>query len=344
MTLRSVAYGRRHEAPGRIQQCGVNPPVINAAVSTLGASPAFRHARRGRKNMLQSVPKKTTRLLAIDPASAEPSRPKITVFGKPGVGKTWGALDFPSVYFIDTEAGADLAHYTAKLSKAGGVYFGREQGSQDFATVIEQVKALATESHDYKTLVIDSLSKIYNLEVNKEAERLGEKDGFGASKKPAVRMSGTLIRWLDKLDMNVILICHEKPEWSKGEQIGFVPDAHEKLEYELHLCLRITKEGESRKATVKKSRLIEFADGSRFDWSYEDFTKKYNRKVMEAAAKQIILASPEQLGELNELLEIVRLPDGEVEKWLKKANVETLAEMPSDKLGACITMLRSKIK
>jgi hypothetical protein len=288
--------------------------------------------------------KKPTKLAAVDPKATEPSRPKITIFGKPGVGKTWGALDFPSVYYIDTEAGADLAHYTDKLKKSGGVYFGREQGSQDFATVIEQVKALATETHPYKTLVIDSLSKIYNLEVNKEAERLGEKDGFGASKKPAVRMSGTLIRWLDKLDMNVILICHEKPEWSKGEQIGFVPDAHEKLEYELHLCLRITKEGDSRKALVKKSRLIEFIDGTRFDWSYAEFTKKFDKKVMEANAKQIVLASPEQLAELNELLEIVRLPDGEIEKWLKKANVESLAEMTSDKIGACITMLKGRIK
>lgn len=287
---------------------------------------------------------KTSKLGAVDPKATEPSRPKITVFGKPGVGKTWGALDFPSVYYVDTEAGADLAHYTDKLKRSEGVYFGREQGSQDFATVIEQVKALATETHPYKTLVIDSLSKIYNLEVNKEAERLGEKDGYGASKKPAVRMSGTLIRWLDKLDMNVILICHEKPEWSKGEQVGFIPDAHEKLEYELHLCLRITKEGDSRKAFVKKSRLIEFAEGSRFDWSYAEFARKYDKRIMEAAAKQIVLASQDQLDELNELLEVVRLPDGEIEKWLKKANVEKLSEMDSEKIQACIEMLKGKIK
>lgn len=298
---------------------------------------------------MQTIQRTTTKkpaskLLAVDPKTTEPSRPKITVFGKPGVGKTWGALEFPSVYYIDTEAGADLAHYTDRLKKSGGVYFGREQGSQDFTTVIEQVKALATEKHHYKTLVIDSLSKIYNLEVNKEAERLGEKDGFGASKKPAVRMSGTLIRWLDKLDMNVILICHEKPEWSKGEQVGFVPDAHEKLEYELHLCLRITKEGESRKAYVKKTRLKEFPDGAKFDWSYAEFVKKYGTKTMEAEAAPIVLATSEQLIELNTLLEIVRLPDGETEKWLKKANAESFSDMDSDKVAACITMLKGKAK
>jgi hypothetical protein len=284
------------------------------------------------------------KLRAVDPKSAAPSRPKITVFGKAGVGKTWAALDFPNVYYIDTEGGADLAHYTDKLKKSGGVYFGREAGSQDFATVIEEVKTLATVKHPYKTLVIDSLSKIYNLEVNKEAERLGDKEGFGAAKKPAVRLSSTLIRWLDKIDMNVIIICHEKPEWSKGEQIGFVPDAHEKLEYELHLCLRITKEGDSRKAFVKKSRLIQFADGSRFNWSYDEFAKLYGKEIIDSDVKQIILASPEQVEEIDKLLEIVKLPNGEVERWFRKANVDSFSEMESEKIAACINALKSKIK
>lgn len=303
-------------------------------------APAFIAKEAAAKTVVK--PKLISKLGAVDPKAAEPSRPKVTVFGKPGVGKTWGALDFPSVYYIDTEGGADLDHYTDKLKKVGGVYFGREQGSQDFATVIDQVKALATEKHPYKTLVIDSLSKIYNLEVTKEAERLGEKDAFGASKRPAVRRSAELIRWLDKLDMNVILICHEKPEWSKGEQIGFVPDAHEKLEYELHLCLRVVKEGESRKAYIKKSRLKEFPDASKFDWSYAEFVKKYGKDVMEAQAKQIVLATAEQIKELNDLLEVIKLPEGETEKWLKKANVEKFEEMDTDKIASCIMHLKTK--
>lgn len=292
-------------------------------------------------------PKAKSKLGAVDPKAADPSRPKITVFGKPGVGKTWGALDFPSVYYIDTEAGADLAHYTDKLKKSGGVYFGREQGSQDFATVIEQVKALATEEHSYKTLVIDSLSKIYNIEVNKEAEKFAlknpdAKSDYGASKKPALRLSGTLIRWLDKLDMNVILICHEKAEWAKGEQIGYIPDAHEKLEYDLHLCLQILKEGDSRKAFVKKSRLKEFPDASRFDWSYPEFVKRFGAVKIEAVAKQVILATPEQVKELNDLLEIIKIPEDTIEKWLKKANAENFEDMETKVILACINLMKSK--
>ena len=73
-----------------------------------------------------------SRLKAVAPKAAEPSKPKVLIFGKPGVGKTWQALDFPSVYYIDTEGGADLAHYTDKLERSGGVYRARLlQGGPD---------------------------------------------------------------------------------------------------------------------------------------------------------------------------------------------------------------------
>ena len=106
-----------------------------------------------------------SKLRAVTPKAAEPSKPKMLLYGRPGVGKTWASLDWPSVFYIDTEGGADLAHYTDKLERAGGVYLGPEQGSLSFETVMEQVQALATEQHLYRTLVIDSISKLFNMEM-----------------------------------------------------------------------------------------------------------------------------------------------------------------------------------
>lgn len=291
-----------------------------------------------------AVVKKPSKLKAVDPQAAEPSKPKILIFGKAGVGKTWASLDFPNCYYVDTEGGANLKHYTDKLKSSGGIYFGPEQGSQDFDTIIDQIKALGTEEHPYKTLVIDSISKLHNLEVNIEAERLGEKDAFGASKKPALRKMATLMRWAERIDMNVIMIAHEKSLWFKGEQIGVTFDGADKLDYELHLCLNIQKTGDTRKAFVKKTRLLEFPDASNFPWSYLDFATKYGKDVIEGGVKQIVLATTEQLAELNTLLEMVKLPDGEVEKWLKKANADSFADMDSTKIAACITMLKDRVK
>ena len=286
-----------------------------------------------------------SKLKAVDPKSAEPKKPKLLIYGKPGVGKTWVSLDFPGVYYIDTEGGANLDHYTDKLKASGGAYMGPEQNSLDFATVIEQVQALATEKHNFKTIVIDSISKLYNLAIMTEAERLGDKDAFGASKKPAIAHMRRLINWLSRVDMNVILVSHEKPEWglnSKGErvEIGQTFDAYDKLEYELDLCLNIIKAGPSRSARVRKSRLLEFPDASSFPWSYKDFAEKYGQDVMEKKSETIELATTDQLKEIEKLFSIVKLPEGQEDKWLKAAQVEGWEEMTSAKIGSLIEHIK----
>src|SRR5262245_54048382 len=151
----------------------------------------------------------TTKLKARAPEDVKHGRIKGGVFGKGGAGKTWLALSFPRVYYIDTEGGADLPQYMERLKESGGVYFGRREGSTDAREVLAQVKALATEKHEYKTLVIDSISKLQNTMFAVEEERLGDKNAFGAYKKPAISFQRQLMTWLDRLDMNVWLIAHE---------------------------------------------------------------------------------------------------------------------------------------
>lgn len=286
-----------------------------------------------------------SKLKAVEPKSAEPKKPKILIYGKPGVGKTWASLDFPGVYYIDTEGGANLSHYTDKLKASGGAYMGPEQGSLDFETVIQEVQTLATEGHSYKTIVIDSISKLYNTAISSEAERLGDKDAFGASKKPAIAYMRRLINWLSRVDMSVILISHEKPEWGlngKGErvEIGSTFDAYDKLEYELDLCINVIKAGPNRTARVRKSRLQEFPDASTFPWSYKDFSSKYGVEVIEKKSEALHLATDEQLAELKKLMSVVKLPDGQEEKWLKAAQVDGWEEMSTDRIGKAIDHIK----
>ncbi len=289
-----------------------------------------------------------SKLRAVAPKAASPSKSKILIFGKPGVGKTWAALDWPQVYYIDTEGGADLAHYTAKLERSGGMYMGPEQGSLSFETLLEQIVALATEKHSFKTVVIDSITKIFQTEIANEAERLGDKDAFGASKKSAVSYMRRLTSWLQRIDMNVIMIAHEKPLWGLDEkkqrsEIGVCPGAWDRLEYELHLVLNIVKAGPRRIAKVGKSRLTGFEEASTFEWSYANFAEKFGKDFIEADTKQLVLATPDQLAELTHLLETVRLPEGQAEKWLTAAGVSDFAEMDGDKVEKCIASLKAKL-
>lgn len=293
-----------------------------------------------------------SKLRAVQPKSAAPSRSKALVFGRPGVGKTWTALDFPSVYYLDTESGANLPHYTDKLDRAGGVYLGPEQGSTDFAAVIEQMQALATEEHPYRTLVIDSVSKLFNDAVAREADRIisgGNKDEYGASKKPAVSAMRRLVSWLGRLDMNVLLIAHAKDEYrlnEKGQRevAGDTFDCWDKLEYELDLVLGVEKRGASRVAVVRKSRLLGFPPATTLPWSYEEFANRYGREHLEATAKAIVLATIDQMAELHALLEKVRMPDDWLGKCLEAAKADRVEELSTDQIEKMINLVKGKMQ
>jgi hypothetical protein len=284
-------------------------------------------------------------LKAIKPKQTPPKKPKILIYGKPGVGKTWVSLDFPTAYFIDTEGGATLAHYQEKLEKSGGVYLGVSEGSTDFPTVLEQVKTLATQKHHYKTLVIDSITKIFALAIAGEIERLGKDDVFGKSKVLPVSYMRRLVNYLTTLDMTVILIAHEKTEWGmvngQRAEIGNTFDCWEKLEYELDLVLQILKDGSVRAAKVKKSRLSGFHDGKGLAWSYKDFAELYGKDIIESEPVPIVIASEAQLKELEHLFSIVKLPADFEEKCLKKLNVDCWRDAETNGVQKAIDYIKT---
>jgi len=285
---------------------------------------------------------KRSKLKAIAPTEAQPSKPKILVYGRPGVGKTWWALDFPSVYYIDTEGGASRGQYIEKLKSSGGVYMGPEQESQDFEKVIEELKTLATEEHPFKTVVIDSLSKLYNATIAREMDRLGDRDAFGASKKPATVLTRKLINWIDRIDMNVILIAHEKTMWEKQEQTGFTFDAWDKLEYELDLAIRVIKLGDKRLGNVRKSRITGFPDGDSFAWNYTDFSHRYGKDVIEMQGKAIKLATEEKILEVEALIKELKVPDEGMQKWLSKEKVSHLREVRASRIDFLISEMKKE--
>lgn len=289
-----------------------------------------------------------SKLKAVDPKSAKPSKAKILIFGDSGVGKTFGALDFPQPYYMDIEGGASQGQYTDKLKASGGAYFGVDEGAQDFNEVLDQVKALATEKHGFKTVVFDSITKLFNLEIARENERLlaaNKKDEFGSSKKPAVKYMQRLIAWLQRMDMNTVLIAHGKAEWGKAsdgtrEEIGKTFDCWEKLIYELDLTLEIFKVGQKRMARVKKSRLVGFPDAEVFPWSYAEFAKRYGETALTEAVQEIKLASEGDLTELYGLMTQKKTTEEEKEKWLSAAKVSTFEEMDADKVAKLIKHLK----
>jgi hypothetical protein len=289
-----------------------------------------------------------SKLKAKPPEETKPGKTKGVIYGASGVGKTWFTLSFPTPYYFDTEGGADLRHYQARLKEAGGAYLGPEDGTLDFNFLIEQIQALATEKHTYKTLIIDSITKIYQTAISNEQERLGDKDAFGASKKPAVAAMRRLVNWIMRLDMNVWFVAHETAEWgtnAKGDrtEIGKAPDCWDKLIYELDYAGRAVKLPSGRVLVTRKSRLLGFPEGEAFPLEYAEFAPRYGKDAIEGATHTITLISNDQLNVITRLLTVVKVDPEEVNKVLTKAGVEKLEELTTEQGDKVIAWLKKKV-
>jgi hypothetical protein len=144
------------------------------------------------------------------------SRPIIaTLFGEGGMGKTTLAAMFPKPVFIRTEDG------TASLVGNDGVsLFPLSTSSQD---VLDAIEALATEKHEFKTLVIDSITQLATLieseivAADPKAKSINQAGGgYGAGYSTAAEKHRQIREWAGSLayerGMNVIFIGHADTE------------------------------------------------------------------------------------------------------------------------------------
>lgn len=283
-------------------------------------------------------------LKAVKPEVVAVGKPKFLISGESGVGKTWFALDFPKPYYIDTEGGAVRQQYREKLAAVGGVYFGKDQGSQDFKSVIDEITELATTKHDYKTLVIDSFTHLYDLAASIAEETVGNE--FGRDKKEANRPARQLIRWLENVDMTVILITHAKDKWVRqGKETvsaGTTFDGYQKLKYLLDLWMEGKKLGRQRSLTVRKTRIESLPEDKELPMEYQAFAALYGKEVIERASTTLAMATTEQVARIKELVGTLRLEE-EAQKWMEKANVDEWVEMTEAQLAKCIEFCNKKL-
>ncbi len=277
-------------------------------------------------------------LRGVKPQTVE-KRLKAFFFGSAGVGKTTAAIQFPKPYLIDTERGAENDQYQNKLESVGGVIF----QTSDFDELISEIKSLLTEKHEYKTLVIDPLTTLYNDLLDKAEAKVGSE--FGRHYGDANKKMRHLLKLLVRLDMNVIITSHAKNEYGDGMKvIGQTFDCYKKLDYLFDLVFEIQKRGKERIGIVKKSRIESFPDGDQFPFCYDSIADKYGRSVLERDAVAEELASIDQVKELKRLIELLKVPADLTDKWLDKSNAEMFEEMNSGSIQKCIDHLQSKIK
>lgn len=286
-------------------------------------------------------------LRGIKPEAIQ-KRLKALFYGSAGVGKTTAAIQFPRPYLIDTEKGAENTQYTNILDKNGGAIF----QTTDFDDLIKEVKALLTEKHEFKTLIIDPLTTLYNDLLDKSALLLKaqskEKDAtgteFGRHYGEANKKMKHLLTLLLRLDMNVIVTSHAKNEYAGNMSIiGTTFDCYKKLDYLFDLVFEIQKRGQNRVGLVKKSRIETFPDTETFPFSYDEISERYGRDVLERDAIAQVLATKDQVNEIKRLIDLLKIPQESYQKWLDKAEAENFDEMTDDQINKCIKHLNEQI-
>jgi hypothetical protein len=277
-------------------------------------------------------------LKAKKPAMIE-SRLKALFYGNAGVGKTMAAIQFPKPYIIDTEGSTNKPQYVRAIEKVDGAVL----MTVDFDEMVNEVRELLTTKHEYKTLVIDSLTLLYNDLLEKAERKVGT--DFGRHYGEANKRMKQLLNLLFRLDMNVIITSHSKNEYGQNLAIlGQTFDCYKKLDYLFDLVFEIQKRGKDRVGLVKKSRIESFPDGESFPFSYEEIANRYGRAVLERDAVAQELASDEEVKEINRLIELLKVPEETYTKWLEKGSSERWEDMPKDAINKCINHLQSKIK
>ena len=138
-----------------------------------------------------------------------------TLFGEGGMGKTTLASMWPSPVFIRTEDG------TASLAGNDNVsLFPLATSTQD---VLDAIEALATQKHDHKTLVIDSITQLGTMieaeivAADPKAKSINQAGGgYGAGYSTAAEKHRQIRDWAGSLayekGMNVIFIGHADTE------------------------------------------------------------------------------------------------------------------------------------
>lgn len=281
---------------------------------------------------------------------AKEKRLKLFLYGPAGVGKTTAALQFPNSYVIDMEKGTD--YYSESMNKSGSAVL-QTVSAED---IKNEIRALLTEKHEYRTLIIDPITQLYNSLQDKWTrifEKHSKSDAseiqdFGMRYWGRVKAEYKSIqRMLLSLDMNVIITSHQKDVYGAGMQkVGVGPDSMKGDSYVFDMVFRLDNINGKRIAFTEKERAEigknKFPES--FEWSYANFTKFYGQDIIERVASPVVMATKDQVAEITHLLDIVKLDDTVISDWFTKADVETWDEMSGDKIQKCIDFIKKKIQ
>lgn len=278
-------------------------------------------------------------------------RVKMMVFSAPALGKTTAAINWPKSVIIDMEHGTDNYHET--IIKNGSIVLHTTNPDE----VRDEIKTLLTEKHDYRTIVIDPVTILYQAIQEKwtrifskyaDTEKATELQDFGFRYWAKVKSDyKAIMRMLLACDMNVILTAHQKDVYGEGmKKVGFGSDSMKGDEHIFDYVFQLVMDAKGRRTAITRKERAEVGKNrfpAEFEWSYKNFCVYYDKEELERESKPIELANQAQIEEVSRLLSFVKVEETFEAEVLNKAGVDSWEEMPVDKIQKTIDFLNKKL-
>ena len=130
----------------------------------------------------------------------DPLKTIIVLYGEPGIGKTTMASQMENPYFLCTERGHSFVRVIGKRVI-------------NWRTFEEQVRALVAEEHPYKTVVVDTLTALWDMCVSDICHQNGwphiSEGGHGRGYDLAKTQFSNAMSALAGAGTGLVLIAHE---------------------------------------------------------------------------------------------------------------------------------------
>lgn len=267
--------------------------------------------------------------------SVEDKRFKVLMFGVAGAGKTTAAIQFPRPYVLDTEAGCVNDQYVRVIEKAGGAI----APITDFDEIMSEIHTLMQEEHPYATLVLDPITTVNDLLLDRLKHDVGTE--YGAHYVEAKRRFKHLTSLLARLDMNVVVTAHHKNQYGDGMTLlGKTFDGPKNLDYLFDLVMEIQIRGDERWAVPVKSRIERLKQGEPFKFSYEAVAERYGSEILERQSKPEELVSAETLMVWESLLGKMGPREQDFRRKILNAfKINDLADAPAESAEKSIAKL-----
>lgn len=270
----------------------------------------------------------------------KPERVILLVAGESGSGKSFFVANLKNALIFDTDIGGGLSYADERIRRNGSERI--EVGS--YLDVIDEINKRRKALESVTTLAIDHLTTLQQEAVIRHNPMSAE--DYGKSYDKATREWRKIRELVRSMDFNLVCTGHMKSKYEKQKVVGITTDASKNIEADMSMVLYLVKGEYPAIANVAKWRRDpEDARGAippSFVFTLENFLKIHGYS-MDGKRHEIPMAKPDQVSELERLLEIVKLPEGTTEKWLTKAKAESWSELSDDTIVKCIGHLRSLV-